>query len=116
MLGVYNHGETLVYTALLTVKQSGGLRVERGFRTVGYARAQLCNGQTAPNIVPEPKDQPAPFPPAAVGNDVEGQIRVEIPDLPPGIYWLTSSVYKIATGGEAVTTVRFRVTRPCPGA
>lgn len=113
--GVYNPGETLTYTASLEVKQDGALEVVRGFRTdPGFARAQLCDGTTAKNIVPAPEDQPSPFPPAAVNNNVEGRIAVLIPDLKPGLYWLTSSVYKVATGGEAVTTVKFRVTRACP--
>lgn len=113
-LAVYNPGETLVYTAALTVKQDGALEVVRGFRDEKYGRSLLCDGTIAKNIVLKPEDQPAPFPPEAVGNDVEGQIRIVVPDLRPGLHWATSSVYKVATGGEAVTTVRFRVTRPCP--
>jgi hypothetical protein len=112
---IYAPGETLVYTASLTVKQDGWPNVVRGFRVnPGETRARLCDGTFAKNIVVEPEYQPAPFPPAAVGNEVEGRIEVPIPDLRPGDYWLTSSVFKASGGGEAVTTVRFSVARACP--
>jgi hypothetical protein len=112
---VYAPGETLVYTAALKVARAGRFDILRGFRTYPAAqRARLCDGSFAKNIVAPPEDQSPPFPPDAVGNNVEGRIDVPVPELRPGEYWLTSSAQK-ADGGEALTTVRFRVDRPCPG-
>lgn len=106
---VYAPGETLVYTASLTVDRAGALELTRGWRTrPAEGRARLCNGENAPVI----HDGPPPFSPGAVGTEVEGRIRVVVPDLPPGDYWLISSVIK-KDGGESLTRVPVRIERPC---
>lgn len=112
-IGVYAPGETLIYTASLRVDRDGYPEIIRGFRT--YPREQraiLCNGKNARNIHPPPEEQPAPFSFGAIGNDIEGQIQIPIPNLPPGEYLVNSSVSK-KDGGETVTRVRFVITRPC---
>jgi hypothetical protein len=106
---VYVPGETLVYTASLTIAESGDVDVERGWRTrPGEARSLLCDGTPAPVL----EDDPPPFSPGAVDNEVEGRITVRVPDLQPGDHWLISSVKGL---GEAVTRVPVRIERPCPG-
>lgn len=106
---IYAPGETLVYTASLTIERAGAIALERGWRTrPGETRARLCNGENVPVIV----DMPPPFSPGAVGTEVEGVIKVVVPDLPPGDYWLISSISK-RDGGESLTRVAVTVTKPC---
>jgi hypothetical protein len=108
---IYAPGETLVYTASLTIKRAGAIDLVRGWRIrPSDGRARLCNGDNAPVIL----DTPAPFSPGAVGNEVEGRVSVVVPDLPPGDYWLVSSVVK-KDGGESLTRVGLSVVRPCGG-
>ena len=106
---VYAPGETLIYTASLTVKRAGALDLVRGWRTrPANGRARLCNGDNAPII----HDTPPPFSIDAVGNEVEGAIKVVVPDLPPGDYWLVSSVAK-RDGGESLTKVPVTIRQAC---
>lgn len=109
---VYAPGETLVYTASLTIARAGDIEeVERGFRTRPAAgRARLCDGAYAPLI----ETDPPPFPAEAVGTEVESRIEVPIPNLPPGDYWVISSAKK-GDGGEALTEVAFSVLVSCDG-
>lgn len=106
---IYAPGETLVYTPTLTVKRSGVFDTRRGWRTRPAAqRARDCAGNPIPPIV----DNPPPFPPDAIDTDVETRVAVPVPNLPPGDYWLVSSVTK-PDGGESITKVAFRVLTPC---
>jgi hypothetical protein len=108
---IYAPGDTMSYTATLTIERSGGVRLIRGWRTMpGAARARLCNGENAPVI----EDVPPPFPASAVGHNVEGRVSVVVPDLPPGDYRLVSTVYKF-DGGESLTEVPVRIIKLCDG-
>jgi hypothetical protein len=108
---VYTPGDTLIYTASLTIERAGDIDLERGWRTnPAEGRPRLCNGTLAPVI----NEDPPPFSQGAVGNEVEGRIEVEVPDLPPGHYWLISSVIN-ADGGEALTKVPVLILKKCDG-
>ena len=108
---IYAPGDTLVYTASLTIERAGAVQVVRGWRArQSAARVRLCDGTNAPVV----QDTPPPFPPDAVGTEVEGRIEVPVPELPPGDYWLVSTVKK-DDGGEAISKVGVIVERPCPG-
>lgn len=106
---VYAPGETMVYTATLTVERAGAIHIVRGWRTLpGHARARLCDGSNAPVL----QDTPPPFPPEAVDSEVEGRIVVTVPNLPPGRYVLVTSATK-DDGGETVTQAPMEVRAPC---
>lgn len=72
--------------------------------------ATLCDGTTLRKPVDE-YDPPA-FPYEVVGNDVEGQIRIIIPNVRPGVYWITSAAKRSDTR-QAVTEIEFEVNQPC---
>ena len=111
---VYAPGETLVYTATLTVKRVGALTLTRGYRIsapgtkADFGRARLCNGTNAPVI----SEMVPPFPEGSLGVNVEGKVSVPVYDMPPGSYWLVSSVGK-ADSGESLTQVALTITKPC---
>jgi hypothetical protein len=106
---IYAPGETLTYTASLTIKRAGVVDLVRGWRTrPAEGRARLCNGENAPIIA----ETPPPFSPGSVGTEVEGRINVVIPQLPPGDYWLVSSVLK-RDGGESLTRVPVTIHQAC---
>ncbi len=111
---VYAPGETLSYTASLTIDRAGAIEIIRGFRArPSSGRARLCNGQNATTFGKNPGDEPPPFPPEAIGTEVEGRVNISIPELPPGDYWLISSASK-KDGGESLTKVAFSITQKCP--
>jgi hypothetical protein len=105
----YAPHETMVYTPSLKITKEGRVDVLRSFwnRTENTA-ATLCDGSSAP-IITTTRNLPA----GMVGNVRGGRaVRIPIPNLPPGDYWLISSASGPG-GGQSVYQVPFSVVRHC---
>lgn len=105
----YAPGENLVYTPTLTVRRTGLVTVIRTFWSVSQdTAATLCDGSSAPII------EVKRILPAGLVGDVRGgrQVRIPVPNLPPGDYLLLSSASG-PNAGQSVYQVRFSVTQSC---
>lgn len=103
-------GGTLVYTPTLTVNRSGRIEIVRSFWDVGRNQAAtLCDGSAAPSV-----SIARALPLSLHGALRQQPVRIELPNLRPGVYLLVSSATK-PDGGEAGSQVRFRVTKRCDG-
>lgn len=101
-------GATLVYTPTLTINRSGRVDIVRSFWDIGRNQAaQLCDGTVVPAI-----ETRRALPASLHGAARDQAVRVFIPNLRPGAYWLVTSATNPG-GGEALTQVRFRVVSPC---
>lgn len=106
---VYLPGEQLVYTPTLRVARPGKVTVLRDFwNRDTNASAYLCNGEIAPSI-----GSTRNLPASTKDTDRGSAVRVRVPDLQPGRYWIQVTATK-DDGAESAYQVDFVVARPCP--
>lgn len=106
---VYTPGDTMTYSPTLVLRSGGRIDVLRSFWSRNQDRsATICSGQSAP-VIQISRNLPA----GSVG-DVRGgaRVRIMIPDLPPGDYWLLSSAVG-PDGGQSLYQVPFSVKKEC---
>lgn len=103
-------GDTLIYTPTLTIAHGGYLKVVRGYWNIDQNQAATdCEGKIVPPIVMERS-----VPPLVAGVVRGNIVKLVIPALPPGHYWLSSTAMG-PTGGTASYLVGFSVVKPCNG-
>ena len=99
---------SLVYTPTLQVAQTGRVSILRSYWNIDTNNsAQLCDGSDAP-IIQSTRNLPQTL----AGQARANPIRVPLPNLPPGHYWLITSA-TTPTGGQATYTVSFTITQAC---
>lgn len=107
---VIEPGETLTYTPTLVINRAGRIDIVRSYWDVGRNQTgMLCDGSAAPSV-----SIARALPLSLHGALRQQPVRIELPNLRPGVYLLVSSATK-PDGGEAGSQVRFRVTKRCDG-